>query len=174
MVEHKIKIELSRYSNSYFSLDTGRISPIKISMDKQSVIHAMFFRKHCFVFCVGILIVRKCEATAIIFHTFSIFQFIILHNYRLDFLPQGFKLKFFLFCGLVDSKVTDFVDRVRILIVEECQIAPNNDQYLCSNSCVSITTDLTYSTKFEVEEFLLFEEYGFLQSLNPVLTMEAW
>ena len=60
-----------------------------------------------FVPCVGILIVRKCQRTAVNFDIFPIFELLCLTNCWLYFLLQGFHIKHSVFVRHFDLKLID-------------------------------------------------------------------
>ena len=115
----------------FFSVITHQISFINVSVDNFSSSRGFLLLKVIdFLLCVGIVIARKWQGTAVSSDIFSIFQLIVLNNHWLDFSLQGPNLKLSAFGEpLVFGKV-GFAPCVGVLTVSDYQNAFDIDESL--------------------------------------------
>ena len=132
---------------------------INFSMQILSIAEEVEFQKKWFHSFCWTFDCSKKPTNCYYFKVFSIFLFTVLRNHWLDFFIRGLNLKHFLLGRLLGFKSVSFIHCIRILIVQECQKAPNFDKSLHWNSYFSITTGLICSTKIEIGMPLYFDKH---------------
>ena len=99
------------------------LSSIKASIDTfllEADYSFLNFMKFFFYIGIGVLLNKKCQKC--VYHwDISIFQLILLENYRFEFFYQGVNWWWYIFRWLVHKTISDFVSHIEMLTGWTCE-----------------------------------------------------